>query len=184
MLFAAIFLFHRLDLINISEEDIQEAIITVSQFSKNYQTFKYANELTKGIPLIYTWDEFSSIGRILKVFFNVHAKHFAMHSSIPEADFNEIEALSYGNPSVVPIFIYPAGERFHKARLLINTFKLMTSSKMTPLTFDMQGESSFAQITHATMFFEMVSERLAKKKKVQPESRRAIKDLRDKLHHL
>jgi len=181
-LYAVIFLLNRLNLISIDKKEIEESIYSVGDFSKNFKTFKYADELADKIPLIYTWNEFSCLGLMICNYFNIHAKHFAIRSAIPEADYNEIEALAFGDSKIIPIFLMPNGDKYEKARLLMNTYRLM-SQNMTCLPFDMSGKSKLTQIITTAMFFELVSERLGKIKKVNPSSRDAIGELRDKIKH-
>lgn len=180
-LYATIFLLNRLNLLKTNEKEIQESILEIGNFSKNFKTFKYADVLLDKIPLIYTWNEFSCLGFMISNYFNVHAKHFAIRSCIPEADYNEIEALGYGDNKIIPIFLLPKGKEFEKARLFMNTYRLMSSKKMNCLSYEMNGDSKLTQIVTTAMFFELVSERLGKLKKIDPSSREYIEQLREKI---
>lgn len=180
-LFTTIFVMHHLDLLSIKQAEIEEAIITLGHFSKNFKSYKYAEDLLDKIPLIYTWNEFSSLGFIITNYFNLHAKHFAIRSTIPEADYNEVEALVQGDKKVMPIFLFPHGEEYEYARLMMNTFRMMAT--MDTLIYDMIGKSKLTQIVTTAVFFELVSERLAIKKEVDSTSRKSVAELREKIKH-
>jgi len=167
MLYSTIFALKKLKLTSITNVQIKESIKKIENFSKNYKAIEFSNKLNNKIPLIYTWNSYPSLSALISRSFNIKAKSFCMINTLPEAGYNEIEVLANSKFSktnfnkstktIVPIFIYPKEKNKRIKMDLIKTY-----SKES-LSIEVPKGCLLTKIIYLNMFFELVSEKLAKK---------------------
>lgn len=182
LFFATYFVLEKLSVVTIEKNSIEETKKIIHTFSSNYKTFQFVHHIKNTVPAIYTWDRFHSVGTLIKNNFNVMAKMYAIHSTLPEADYTDVEALAYGDPHVTPIFLYPAGLK--NAQKIMKSVELIAKKHATVLHYSMTGKTSLAQIISAILFFELVAERLAAVRGVDPYSRDVIMQIKEQFKKL
>ncbi len=175
VLYSTILILKKIKLLKITESQYEESISKISNFSKNFKSFQLAELLKDKIPLIYVWDEYSCLGYLIMNSFNLHAKHFCLRSSIPEASYNDVEALAYGDSKVLPIFLIPPNE---KAKKIMGSMKEISKNAEV---FDVPKGIKLTQIVYTYMFFELVAQRLANLKGVDSKSRKFVEQLKEKI---
>lgn len=180
LFFTTLFALSNLSVLKISASELAEAKAVIQGFSSNYKTFQYVEHLKNTVPAIYTWDQFHSVGAVVKHNFNVMAKMYAIHSTLPEADYTDIEALAYGDAHVTPIFIYPG--HIENAEKIMKTVEVIASKHSAVLHYHMPGKSPLAQIVSAILFFKVVAVRLAQSRGVDPYSRDAVKEIKEQFN--
>lgn len=182
LFFSVYFALARLGVFEIDKEGIEETKKIIAEFASNYKTFQFVHTLKSTVPAIYTWDQFHSIGSFVKFHLNVMAKMYAIHSTLPEADYTDIEALAYGDSHVTPVFIYPAG--LSNAQKIMNTVETIASKHAQVLHYTMVGNTSLAQVISAILFFKLVAQRLAIARGVDPYSRDAVQQIKSQFKKL
>lgn len=172
VLYATLLILRKIKVLKLTEKYVEESITKVSSFSKNFKSYQLSNLLKDKIPLIYAWDDYSSLGYLIASSFNLHAKHYCLRSLIPEADYNEVEALAYGDDKVLPIFLMPPEVR---ARKVMDKVKAYAKDYEI---FDQPKGNKLTQIVYTYMFFELVSKRLSEIKGVDSNSRDVVNGLK------
>ncbi|MGM5483800.1 MAG: SIS domain-containing protein [Nanobdellota archaeon] len=175
-LYSTLYLLKGVGILDIDDVYMEESIDKVRGFSQNHKAIRFADALQEKVPVVYDWDEFSGVGFAVINYFNLFAKMYAVRSTIPEAEYNDVEALCVKNDCIVPVFIYPKGDEFKKAFSLMKYIKNLSSNEV--LEFEMPEGNKLSQIVFTIMFFELVSEKIADFKGIEPHSRDVVEKMR------
>lgn len=140
-----------------------------------------AKELIDLVPIIYTTENNTSLGRVAKIKFNENSKIQSFHNYFPELNHNEM--VGFTKLLMKPYFIifkskFTNSRNYQRMDIFL---KLMKEKNLTGKIIPMQGNSTFAEIINAYYFIDYVTYYLAQEYGINPEPVEMVEDFKKML---
>ncbi len=187
-------IFSKLDILEIKDDDIKEAIILVQGLQKKidvgvstgYNNAKIlAQKLQGKIPIIYGSGYLEEVARRWKGEFNENAKSASFFETIPELNHNSLVGLQFPENLKSKIFVIILQSKFdhprNKLRQEITSEILQKNRINHELVYLKPSPTALSEILQVIHFGDYVSYYLAILNNVEPEPVEIIRFLKDKL---
>ena len=163
------------------ESKEQELLAIANQLNQNLDepaAQQLAKELKDLIPIIYTTENNTSLGRVAKIKFNENSKIQSFYSYFPELNHNEM--VGFTKLLMRPYFIIFKSKftNPHNYQRMDIFLKLMHERNLTGKIIPMKGNSSFAEILNAYYFIDHVTYYLAQEYGIDPEPVDMVEDFK------
>lgn len=140
-----------------------------------------AKKLAGKVPIIYTTDNNSSLGRVAKIKFNENSKTQAFYNFFPEMNHNEM--VGFTNLVMKPFFLILKSKftnpRNYRRMEIFS--ELMKEKGLESEIMEMDGESNFAEILNAYYFIDHVTYYLAEEYGIDPEPVEMVEEFKGKI---
>ncbi len=159
-LFAILHFLHNSGFIKLKKQDIEES---VKMLKKNYSATaeEMAKKLRDKIILIYTSPKMKGTGLYWKQAFNENAKIFALNSTFPELNHNEIETYSKEKPNFHVIILRDENENIRINKRIALMKGIIKNAKIQISDVVVKGDSALAKVCSAFTLGATVSCELA-----------------------
>ncbi len=187
-------IFSKLDILEIKDDDIKEAIILVQglqkkidvEVSTGYNNAKVlAQKLQGKIPIIYGSGYLEEVARRWKGEFNENAKSASYFETIPELNHNSLVGLQFPENLKSKIFVIILQSKFDHPRNKLRqeiTAEILQKNRINhELVYLKPSPTPLSEILQVIHFGDYVSYYLAILNNVEPEPIEIVRFLKDKL---
>ena len=187
-------IFSKLDLIEINDEDIREAIVLLRGLQKkidagvssSYNNAKILAQKLEGfIPIVYGSGILSEVARRWKGQFNENSKTASYNEILPELNHNSLVGLEFPKDLRAKLFVIILQSKFDHPRNILRqniTLQILQKSRINCDSILMQpSPTSLSELLQTSYFGDYVSYYLAILNDIAPNPVEIISFLKDKL---